>query len=129
MYDSDHNKFLVHKPTETIHFKMSQEGLFYHDTKKCDITFINTVEENKSMFSQCDYENVKQARELYAQVGFLSMKDYINMVEFKLIDNCPITARDIFNTQKIFGKDMHALKGKTVRIKPETVKTDYYQLS
>eukprot|EP00957_Ditylum_brightwellii_P180416 13743225-Ditylum_brightwellii.AAC.1 len=39
--------------------------------------------------------------------------------------NCPITTQDIRNAKAIFGKDVGALKGKTVRKTPAPVVTDY----
>ena len=39
--------------------------------------------------------------------------------------NFPITVDDINRAEKIYGPNITALKGKTVRSKPEVVKTDY----
>eukprot|EP00957_Ditylum_brightwellii_P073476 5583480-Ditylum_brightwellii.AAC.1 len=42
--------------------------------------------------------------------------------------NCPVTVDDIKNAQAIFGKDVGALKGKTVKTTPVPVVTNYIQV-
>ena len=53
-YDSKlHDVFLVTKPNgETIEFKPSPTGLYYHDTRIRSIVMLNTEAENKSLYSQ-----------------------------------------------------------------------------
>ena len=38
--------------------------------------------------------------------------------------NCPVTAENVDNTEKIFGPDIGTRKGKTTRKKPMPVKKD-----
>ena len=45
-----------------------------------------------------------------------------------MIMNCPTTTRYIDNDNTIFGRDVHTLKGKTVRKKPGTVVSDYVEI-
>jgi hypothetical protein len=45
-----------------------------------------------------------------------------------MIKNCPITSTDVANANTIFGPDLATLKGKTVRITPPPVATDYVQI-
>eukprot|EP00957_Ditylum_brightwellii_P153027 11648703-Ditylum_brightwellii.AAC.1 len=56
-YDSDTNEFYVHKPDGGTHiFKQSERGLYY--TVMGDdphSVFVNTVEDNKNMYSSRDY--------------------------------------------------------------------------
>ena len=47
-YDSAKNgTFTVHKPDAQLHFVMHQHGLNCHDTKNCEVTLIQTVQENE----------------------------------------------------------------------------------
>ena len=46
-----------------------------------------------------------------------------------MIKNCPITEEDVMIAEKIFGKDIAALKGKTTRSAPIPVKTDVIAIS
>jgi hypothetical protein len=50
------------------------------------------------------------------------------LVENGLINNCPVTIDDIAVAEDIFGPDIHALKGKTVRTKPTRVECDYVEV-
>ena len=46
------------------------------------------------------------------------------MVRSHLIWNCPVTIEDVRIAEKVFGKDIATLKGKSVRTKPTTTVTD-----
>jgi hypothetical protein len=128
-YDSGtDNKFLVHKPDEIVCFKESHNGLFYHDTTNRDVVLLNSVEENKLKYSDRQYKRAVAARELYAKIGCPSLKDYKMLVESGLINNCPVTTKDVQVAEDIFGADIHALKGKTTRTKPTRVETDYVEV-
>jgi hypothetical protein len=50
------------------------------------------------------------------------------MVSSNMIKNCPVTLTDVANANTIFGPDLATLKGKTVRITPPPVATDYVQI-
>ena len=49
------------------------------------------------------------------------MRSYLKIIENNLLPNCPITQRDIIAAENIFGPDVGALKGKTVRRGAERV--------
>ena len=40
------------------------------------------------------------------------------MISNNLLPNCPVTSSDVINAYKLFGPDVHLLKGKTVRRQP-----------
>ena len=61
-------------------------------------------------------------------IGYPSVQDYKDMVRSSMIMNCPTTTRDIENDNTIFGRDIHTLKGKTVRKQPSTVVSDYVEI-
>eukprot|EP00957_Ditylum_brightwellii_P060544 4597142-Ditylum_brightwellii.AAC.1 len=132
------NAFLIHKQDHTIIFVESKNSLYYHDIgdrsiiipdkihkEQEHIMLVSTVAENKALFSNRQCKQAVTARKLYAMVGQPSKSDFKKMVQFNLMPNCPITLQDIKNTKAIFGKDVWALKGKTVRTKPIPVVTDY----
>ncbi len=50
------------------------------------------------------------------------------MVRLNLLKDCPITNADIIHAHKIFGPDLPNLRGKTVRRKPERVRTEYVDI-
>ena len=58
----------------------------------------------------------------------MSGQDYKDMVCSSMIMNCPRTTRYIDNDSTIFGRDVHTLKGKTVRKQPGTVVSNYVKI-
>ena len=68
--------FTVQKPVQQIHFAMHKDGLHYHDTRNCEITLVQTVQENEEGYSQRQIQDAKKARDLYAKVGYPSARDY-----------------------------------------------------
>ena len=66
----------------------------------------------------------KEARNLYQMMGYPSVNDFKNAIKYNYLKDCPIRIEDIEATENIFGKDIHALKGKTVRKAPYRVEID-----
>jgi hypothetical protein len=57
-------------------------------------------------------------------MGRPSMADFYGMIKRgKLFDN-PVTMQDYENAEKIYGKDLGVIKGKTVRVQPKHVSID-----
>ena len=61
-------------------------------------------------------------------IGSPSNADYIHVVQNKLIPNIPITLQDIKNATLIYGKDLGAIQGKSVRKTSRAVTPDYISL-
>jgi hypothetical protein len=135
-YDSKNdNKFHVVKPDKHVVFKESDSGLYYHDTAdraflmlNANAATIGTIKASREGFTDRDYERAKQARKALALIGYPSPKDFKHMVSSNMIKNCPVTSTDVANANTIFGPDLATLKGKTVRITPPPVATDYVQI-
>ena len=104
---------------------MHKDGLHYHDTRNREITLVQTVQENEEGYSQRQIQDAKKARKLYAKVGYLSARDFKNIISYNLILNCPVTTSDVVCADKFYGRDIHALKVKTTRTKPQPVVIDY----
>ena len=79
---------------------------------------VTTVADNASNYTHADYSRALLARKTQQIIGRPSTRDYIRYVENNLIPNCPITRRDIVIAEHIFGPDVGALKGKTMRRRP-----------
>jgi hypothetical protein len=58
-------------------------------------------------------------------IGRPSFRDFLAIFKNNLLLNVTVTAQDIVNAEKIFGKELGALQGKTIRGKPNPVVTDY----
>eukprot|EP00957_Ditylum_brightwellii_P025330 1916487-Ditylum_brightwellii.AAC.1 len=80
------------------------------------------------MMTWCKYKGAIAARKLYALVGCPSLDDDKNIIKMDLLPNSPFSVKDINNTEFVFGSDLGALKGKTVRKTPEPVVTDYIEV-
>jgi hypothetical protein len=89
---------------------------------------IDTIKTNREGFTDHDYKRAKRALKALALVGYPSPKDFKNMVSSNMIKNFPVTSTDVANANTIFGPDLTTLKGKTVRITPTPVATDYVQI-
>ena len=140
-YDSTENGrcFLVHKPNGSmISFQPSVRGLHYYDMSKprpqspgcCPDSnhqrkndegpstggaiFINTIEDNKHHYHPRDMKCAEQARQLQKIIGRPSLAQFIRIVENNLLPNCPVMRADILTAEKIFGKEVGCLKGKTI---------------
>ena len=118
-YDSDKNgTFTVHKHNAQLHFVMHQDGLHYHDTKNCEVTLIQTVQENEKGYSKRQIKDAQEARDLYSKVGYPSPRDFQKLIAENMILNCPVIVEDVIRADKIYGRDIHSLKGKTTLNQP-----------
>ena len=90
--------------------------------------FIQSVEDNKKLFTKRQVEGAERAKQLYEVIGFPSWQDLKTVVRMNQIKNCPITLEDIKVCEKIFGLNIAALKGKTTRSKPPVVVNDWVEV-
>jgi hypothetical protein len=61
-------------------------------------------------------------------IGRPSYQDFLGIMKNNLLPNISISVNDIMNDEKIFGKDLGSLQGRTIRERPEVVKTSYIDL-
>jgi hypothetical protein len=79
---------------------------------------VTTVTENKSGYTQRQFERAKEARRLYHIVGTPTVENFKSLLRMNVIKDCPVTTEDVNIAEKIFGKDISSLKGKSTRRKP-----------
>ena len=125
------NTFLVYKPDGTIlHFPLNSNGLYCHDfrnpnhvTKPCllgvpiklHITLLTKKESEKAGFSGAQIKRAQMARRMVYASGFPTELTLQCMMNTGQIRNCPIAAKDMQNSELIFGRDESISKGKTTR--------------
>lgn len=118
-YDSkEGNQFVVKDPDGSHYgtFKQAARGLYYQDLKAADaVAMVATVDENKSKYTNRDYQRALLARKIQRIIGRPSTRQYIKIIDNHQLPNCPINKDDIIAAEHIFGPDVGSLKGKTVR--------------
>ena len=71
--------------------------------------------QNKQAFTKREIKQAKAGRKLYGKILFPSTKYFRWMIQSNKIKNSEITVRYIDVAHEIWGKDISALKVKTVR--------------
>jgi len=128
--------FMVTRDDGTVmKFVPSKEGLYYYDFKislmrhqEKNVTqnamVVTTVNELRRNYTTRELKQIDEARRLYVIMGRPSKADFLKMIKKgKVLDN-PVRMEDFSNAEKIYGKDLGVVKGKTVRIRPDRVVVD-----
>jgi hypothetical protein len=133
-YDSTVGKqFIVHKGNGIERkFIQSESGLFYLDAKAASenegTVLVNTVAGNSTKYTSSDYKQATLARKLQNIIGRPSARTFLNIVEKNLLKDCPVVRADVLAAEDIFGPNLGALKGKTVRHSGNRVRPEYEQI-
>jgi hypothetical protein len=140
-YNSHKSMFVVHRENRpNMEFRMHESGLHYFDPrtvtldpmptkrKHDKVTFLNTVSENKEGFTLRQIKGAQIARTLYSTLCYPSISDYKWVIRSNQIKDCPVTVQDVNVASTIWGKDIAALKGKTVCNKTIPVARDYVKV-
>jgi hypothetical protein len=130
-YDSRDQICVVHRESQNkpnVQFRMHESGLHYFDPSNEDYIFVNTVSDTKEGYTQRQIKGAEAARALYATLGYPSTKDFKWVIQSNQIHDCPVTVQDVDAANKIWGKNIAALKGKTTRTKPAHVARDFVKV-
>ena len=123
-YISNEMLFIAHQDSNikpNIQFQMHESGLHYFKPRYEDFTLVKTVSENKYSFTGRQIKGAEAARSIYATLVYPSAKYYKWVIQSNHIKNCPVTVQDVDVSQKFWGKDIAALKGKTTQRKSNVV--------
>ena len=113
-------------PEGLYQFKVPQtykEELKLNKEEKSN-NMIQTVDENKIVYTKRQMERAKVARKLYHIVGSPTLEAFKATLKSNIIKNCPVTAADVDIAEKIYGPAISTLKGKTTRKTPKPVVAD-----
>jgi hypothetical protein len=132
-YDSEkEDAFIVHMNNNTLKFECNPKGLYTYKVSdeylKKQSHLINTVKENRVGYTQRQFEQAKRAKELFHIVGTPTIELFKTLIKMSGIKNCPMTAEDLNNAEKIFGADMLSLRGKLTRRKSTPVREDVIEI-
>jgi hypothetical protein len=99
-----------------IKFVPASNGIYCLDVgTDATVMAIQTVEDEQSKFSNIDCARAKAVRKLQEVLACPSDYDLANAVEHNIIGNNLFTRRDVRRARIIYGPDVPALKGKTVK--------------
>jgi hypothetical protein len=128
--------FLVTWDDGTImEFAPSSEGLYYYDfnisvmrhqqqRNMHNTMMVATVDELRRNYTAREMKQMDEARRLNVIMGRPSKADFLKMIKRgKLLDN-PVRMEDFNNAEKVYGKDLGVVKGKTVRVRLNRVVMD-----
>ena len=105
--------FHIHKTNgTTIDFVSSDNGLYYHNVENRQITMVNTVSSNKENYTKQQIKRADEVQKLYKTTAHPTMENLIKILEEKHMKNCSLTRQYVVNNYKIYGKELHGLKGK-----------------
>jgi hypothetical protein len=123
--------FVVHRELEgkpDMEFRMHKSGLHYFDPRDSEFTFVNTVSKNMAGFTKRQIKEAEVAQSLYSKLNYPSWKDCKLMIRSNQIKDCPVTVNHVDTALKIWGKNVMALKGKTIWTKPDPVVRDFVKV-
>jgi hypothetical protein len=117
----------VHRKDGTImKFREYTSGLYYYDAREHraasnpsstsqDYICLNTVAGNKASLTRLEIEGADKARTLYRKIGHPAEQEYNEILDNNSIRNCPVTSDDARRALHIYGPELTAIKGKTVK--------------
>ncbi len=112
----------------TIKFQKISENIYAFDPTREKVSFMTTLQENKKFFTKRQFERAKTAGDLLHNLCYCLLKDFKAAITMNHIKYCPITVKDIDNSEKIFGVDIPSMKGKVTRQKPIPVMEDIIEI-
>jgi hypothetical protein len=104
-----------------VRFSKTPNGMYCIDITTDDDDHIvmayQTVKGESAHFSSIDCRRAAKVQDLQEALACPSDVDLANAIEHNVIGNNPFTRRDVRIAKKIFGPDVPAMKGKTVKRK------------
>ena len=89
---------------------------------------VETVAGNKAAFSARDIKHAKMARNLQHIAGHMTYKLLMKIAKENLLQNSPITPRDVKLIKEVFGSSVPGIKGKSIRRRNNEVEGEMVRL-
>lgn len=99
----------------TMRFFPTAKGLYALDNHLSGWAHVSTVADRKSEYTKREYRDAVLARKIQNIIMFPGVQAYTKIADSKLLPNCPIGRHAIVAAERIFGPNLGALKGKTVK--------------
>jgi hypothetical protein len=113
------------KTEKNTDFQITKDGLYEYVVPEEGTFLLQTIDENESFFTPRQVKQAKLARDVYKMVGRPSYHDFLEIIKNNLLPNSQISVQGLMQAEAIFGKDLGAIQGKTTRVRPDHVPTDY----
>jgi hypothetical protein len=124
----DNASYVFNEDGTYIRFSRTSNGMYCIDINTDEDDHVvmahQTVKGESAHFSAIDCRRAANIRDLQEALACPSDVDLANAVEHNVIGNNPFTRRDIRIAKKIFGPDVPAMKGKTVKRKRKMPRED-----
>ena len=82
---------------------------------------MDSVKENKEGYTTRQQEGANTAKLIYQLISRPSQGDFKTIIKNNMIRICLITVEDVSDSIKIYGRDVYALRGNSVRRRPVPV--------
>ena len=121
---------LVHrKDGSVMKFVEYSSGLYYFDVTSDnsnksginDYFFLETVANNRTMFTSRQVKDADRARILYAKLKRPSQARFESILASNVLKNCDLTPDDAKRALIIYGPDVFAIKAKSTKDRPTPI--------
>ena len=115
--DSIEDAFCGINGDETIQFTRHSKKLHCHNPKNWSIDKalrLKIVDNNMEGFSKMEIKHAGVAKKVYHKLGAPGMEIFKWMIKGNMIKNFPVTIDDVEMAEKVWGKDVLYIKGRTV---------------
>jgi hypothetical protein len=120
--------YIFNEDGSYVRFSKTHNGMYCIDITTDDNDHVvmahQTVKGESAHFSAIDCRRAAKIRELQEALACPSDFDLANAIEHNVIGNNPFTRRDVRIAKQIFGPDVPAMKGKTVKNKSKMPRED-----
>jgi hypothetical protein len=107
-----------------IPFRPLTKYVYVYKPNVPEMNMVSPLKENKRFYTRRQIDQAKRAIDLSRAVGCPSDEDLKNILKMNFIKDCPVIEEDVGMAEKIFGKDIAVLKGKTSQKTPGVVIQD-----
>jgi hypothetical protein len=116
-YDSAHqDALIVTKPDgSTLVFAPTAKGLYALTEPSTGWAHITTVANRKQEYTKREYHDAVLARKIQNILMFPGVRAFTQIADSQLLATCPIGRTDIAAAERMFGPNLGAVKGKTVK--------------
>jgi hypothetical protein len=78
---------------------------------------IETVKQNERLYTKRQVEAARRVRIFTSAMGAMAMADIIGQVRSRRVDGIDFTVEDVVRAYEMYGPDLQAVRGKTVKKK------------